>query len=197
MAIENRNIGPGTKLVGRYHKEDHFAEVVDVGEGKVGFRVDGGEAIYGSPSSAAASLMNNVAVNGWRFWSIEGEATERPEAPPAAPKPKRTATKGTTTARRPRGSNKMIKPVRNQTGVMPGQTKFFCSGCMSSFLADAGTTPEACPMGHRNDAPDEFAVPENEELIASDEESEQPAPEPGIVDIEATEAPSPEEVLID
>jgi len=76
MSIEDRNLKPGTVLVGRYHKKDHRCEVVKGAEGKVAFRVGGKE--YGSPSAAGSAVMGGVSCNGWRFWTVEGTATKAP-----------------------------------------------------------------------------------------------------------------------
>ena len=37
MPINDRNLKPGTKLVGRYHKQTYICEVVEV-EGKLAFQ---------------------------------------------------------------------------------------------------------------------------------------------------------------
>ena len=83
MALENRTLEAGTRLVGRYKKQDHFAEVVAAEDGGVRYRLgDGSE--FKSLSAAGSAVMDGVACNGWRFWSLvkgdEAEAGEEPEA---------------------------------------------------------------------------------------------------------------------
>ncbi len=80
MAIENRELEPGTKLIARYKKEEYRAEVLAGDEGKVKYRfADGRE--FKSPSSAATAVTGKAA-NGWNFWSIDTASVEaEPEEP--------------------------------------------------------------------------------------------------------------------
>ena len=71
MAIENRELAPGTKLVARYKGQVYTAEVVQTDEG-VRYRLEDGKD-YKSPSSAGSAVMGGNATNGWRFWSLQGE----------------------------------------------------------------------------------------------------------------------------
>ena len=71
MALENRKLEVGTKLVARYKKEEHQAEVV-AGEGdKTLIRLTDGRE-FTSVSAAGSAVMGGVACNGWRFWSLQG-----------------------------------------------------------------------------------------------------------------------------
>ena len=70
MSIEDRNLKPGTVLVGRHKKREHRCEVVAGEGGKVAYRVGGRD--YASPSAAGSAVMGGVSCNGWRFWSVEG-----------------------------------------------------------------------------------------------------------------------------
>lgn len=82
MALENRKLGVGTKLVARYKKEEHQAEVV-AGEGdKTLIRLADGRE-FTSVSAAGSAVMGGVACNGWRFWSLEGELPVKAEKPKA------------------------------------------------------------------------------------------------------------------
>jgi hypothetical protein len=81
-------------------------------------------------------VMGGSACNGWRFWSLEGEAKPKSSAAPAkAPKAEQT-----------------IKPMKGDP------TRFWCSACMDSFPVTEGETPTACPQGHTN-APAEAPAP--------------------------------------
>ncbi len=102
MAIENRDLEAGTKLIAKYKKEDYRAEVIAGEEGKVIYRLADGRD-FKSPS-AAGTAITSKACNGWAFWSIESdsapteplepesshgpgedsEGTETPETPPTA-----------------------------------------------------------------------------------------------------------------
>ena len=87
MAIENRNLEVGTRLVGRCKKQDHFADVVAAEDGSIRYRLSDGRE-FKSLSAAGSAVMGGVACNGWRFWSLvkgeEAEAGEGSGAEPAA-----------------------------------------------------------------------------------------------------------------
>ena len=76
MAIENRNLEAGTRLVANYKKQRYVCTVAaaEGGEGVVYVLEDGSR--HKSPSSAGMRVMGGGAVNGWRFWSLEVEAPE-------------------------------------------------------------------------------------------------------------------------
>ncbi len=78
MAIENRNLEPGTKLIARYKKEECRAEVIAGEDGKILYRLSDGRE-FKSPSSAATGITGKAA-NGWAFWSVETESQE-PDTP--------------------------------------------------------------------------------------------------------------------
>lgn len=133
MTIENRTLEAGTRLAARYKGETHTVLVLLDHEGKPGYELDGG-TIYRSLSAAGSAIMKGQACNGWRFWSLEANLAEKPANEPKAAK----ATK----------SVKLIRKLPNQKGVDEGQTRYFCSSCMASFLTDAMDEPEFCPKGH-------------------------------------------------
>ena len=140
MSIENRKLEPGTRLSARYKKETYLAEVAETPEG-LRFRLEDGRE-YKSLSSAGKAVMNGIACNGWRFWSLEGEEQRREPA-----EPRETAA--------PSGNgkeHKLISRVPNQKGVPEGQTRYFCNACMKSFFAEGDEAPECCPEGHAEDA---------------------------------------------
>ena len=138
MAIEDRNLTVGTRLVASYRKQAHACMVEKRDEGGgVLFVLEDGKR-YKSASSAASAVMGGAAVNGWRFWSIQGaepkgkEGGERPEA--QAMKSKR-----------------LVYRVPNQKGIAEGQSRWFCRACMKGFVASGDGQPEACPACHRGD----------------------------------------------
>ncbi len=82
MALESRKLEVGTKLVARYKKEEHQAEVV-AGEGdKTLIRLADGRE-FTSVSAAGSAVMGGVACNGWRFWSLEADRPAKTEKPKA------------------------------------------------------------------------------------------------------------------
>lgn len=162
MAITNRNLPAGTRLVAKYKGQTVHAKVV---EGGFVITDPGGESwgeIFKSPSSAGSSVMGGIACNGWRFWSVDGEepATLPPtkgNTPPAASKPTKQAR-----------AFKLITRVANQHGVEEGKVRWWCSACCASFLADAGTTPDECPEGHRADDEELTGAPRDESAAAEE-----------------------------
>ena len=137
MSIEDRNLKPGTRLVARYKKQDFTCEVVKTKDGVIYRLADGQE--FKSLSSAGSAVMGGSACNGWRFWSLEGEAKPKNSAAPAeAPKAEQT-----------------IKPMKGAEG------RFFCSACQDAFASEE--SDPACPKGHSNaqaeEPPTEVAKP--------------------------------------
>lgn len=135
MAITNRNLEPGTRLVATYKKIEYSAVVQEDGT----IRIDSDAAeqpVFKSLSAAGSAIMEGIACNGWRFWSTEGEQPERPEKP-----------EGSEGTAKPK-SKKMISRTPNQQGVPEGHIKIFCNGCMKSHVVEGDSVPAACPEGH-------------------------------------------------
>ena len=144
MPLEQRELAPGTKLVGTHKKTTYVCEVVETEEG-LRYRLEDGK-IFKSPSSAGKAVMGGVSCNGWRFWSLEGT---QPERAPKVERPKAPAA-ATKTLRQ-------IRKLRNQKGAPEGQTVWFCSACMAAFNRPTGEEPATCNEGHPWEARDEFA----------------------------------------
>jgi DNA-directed RNA polymerase subunit RPC12/RpoP len=125
--------------------------------------------------------MGGISANGWRFWSLEGEAhaaklkastfkcqecgkTFDEAAGDACPHcgssdidvnaPK--ATKPDKAAGWKR-QQVQIRKLPNQKGAPEGQTRWFCSSCMAAFNATTGIRPEECPEGHPRVTIDELS----------------------------------------
>jgi len=143
MAITNRTLEAGTRLVGRYKGVTRSLEVIE-GEGSLRFRLDDGQE-FRSLSAAGSAVMGGVACNGWRFWTPEGSLPEK-AAKETKPKANGRAPSAATA--------RNIKRVPNQKGVAEGQTKWFCSACMQSFVGEGVSLPVACPQGHAAEAED-------------------------------------------
>ena len=136
MAIEDRNLTVGTRLVANYRKQPHVCMVEKADEGGgILFVLEGGRK-FKSPSSATSALMGGKAVNGWRFWSVQG----------AEPKTKEGGEKPETQAAK---SKRLVYRVPNQKGIAEGQSRWFCRACMKGFVIEGDGQPEACPAGHR------------------------------------------------
>ena len=141
MAIEDRNLTVGTRLVANYRRQAHacMVERAEEGDGKV-FALEDGRK-FKSASSAASALMGGKAVNGWRFWSVQGA---EPKAKEGREKPETQAAK----------SKRLVYRVPNQKGIAEGQSRWFCRACMKGFVIEGDGQPEACPAGHRGGDPE-------------------------------------------
>ena len=135
MALENRNLKPGTKLAARYKGKVHTAEVVKTKDG-VRYRLEDGQE-FKSTSSAGSAVMGGNACNGWRFWSLASDLKE-PTAKAATKKAKK--------------AKPVFEPMEDQTGAAEGEVRYFCSACMDVFTAPKGVDPVGCPKGHKNEA---------------------------------------------
>src|SRR5688572_1377372 len=97
MAIENRNLEAGTRLIGRYKGKTTVCLVEAGEEGKIVFRLEGKDKTFSSLSSAATEITRGP-INGWAFWSREDEETAKPEK--ASGKTGSTKKDGAKTAKR-------------------------------------------------------------------------------------------------
>jgi len=145
MAIENRDLKPGTKLVAKFKKEEYRAEVTSGEEGKVKYRLTDGRE-FKSPS-AAGTAITGKACNGWAFWSLEPDGAP---AEPPAPETSEDQDRDVETQDQPPGAG--FRRVPNQKGVEDGQVRLYCDACKTSFTTLADQQPETCPEGHGPDA---------------------------------------------
>ena len=76
-------LATGTVLVAKYKGTEHRCEVVTGEDGKHRFRLKDGRE-FKSPSSAGSAVMDGVACNGWRFWSL-AEGSTKTASKPAKP----------------------------------------------------------------------------------------------------------------
>ena len=144
MPIENRDLAVGTRLVARYKKQEHTATVVEGEGGGLRYRLQDGRE-FKSPSAAGSAVMGGVACNGWRFWSVAGEAKT------PAPKKERKAAKREPKAKKAAPKTQGFQRLPNGEGATEGTAKFFCDACMEAFEAAVDSEPTACPKGHRPD----------------------------------------------
>lgn len=159
MAITDRNLQPGTRLVANYRKT-RFVCTVEAGtDGKLAFVLEDGKR-FSSPSAAGSAVMDGTACNGWRWWAVEGQ-----EPAPGQPKAKAAGTtarpkaEGATPKRTSKAKAvKVFYRIPNQRGTPEGFTRFYCNGCAASFESEM-ESPEACPQGHRNDDPELTSAP--------------------------------------
>ncbi len=129
MALENRKLRPGTKLVARYKGKDYGLEVMKTEDG-VRYVLDGGKgpADTFKSLSSAGSAVTGGACNGWRFWSLAEED----------PKPKKT------------GRKKKARTFEPVAAASDGGMGYYCDGCADAFIVPEGEDePTKCPKGHK------------------------------------------------
>jgi hypothetical protein len=156
MAIENRNLEPGTKLVAHYKKETYHALVVAGPEGKVLYQLspyDGRE--FKSPSSLGTAVTGK-ACNGWTFWSIASGLEEPPPAAEGEIQAEETVAgdspdqgESDHTEPLPEVATSMagFRRVPNQRGVPEGEVRLYCDACQGSFTTPSGQQPDTSPRG--------------------------------------------------
>ena len=142
MAIENRDLEPGTKLIARYKKEEYRAEVTAADEGKVKYRLADGREF--KSLSSAGTAITTKACNGWAFWSLETDVADSPE--PENPEGQDEAAEDAETQDQPPSGQ--FRRVPNQKGVGEGEVRLYCDACRSSFTSSADQPAAACPKGH-------------------------------------------------
>ena len=134
-------LAPGTQLRARYKSHDYAAEVIAGADGIPRYRLANGRE-FTSPSAAGQAVMNGVACNGWRFWSL-AEQSAGVSGPTMAPL---RGTGGTPS------SSVRFCWVPNQRGVPAGEVRWFCPACPGSFVTSDGKRPLTCPNQHREAA---------------------------------------------
>ena len=144
MAIENRNLEPGTKLIAKYKKEEYRAEVVTGEEGKVKYRLADGRE-FKSPS-AAGTAITGKACNGWAFWSLEPNGSQTEPEEQETPEGQDEAAEDAETPDQPPAAG--FRRVPNQKGVGDGEVRLYCDACQKSFTTTAEQQPVSCPEGH-------------------------------------------------
>ena len=173
MAIYDRNLKPGTHLVGRYHKQTFTADVVEVDGGNLNYDLPDGRKLvlegenkvlryrladgreFKSPSAAGMAITGH-ACDGWVFWSVQtaeaAPATTEPvteRAPAAATIEPETTSVAIPPAVEPAPAKKRIFRLPNQKGAPVGQTRWYCHECGKSFLVQGADIPANCPQGHK------------------------------------------------
>jgi hypothetical protein len=145
MPIENRDLQAGTRLVARHKGKEHVCEVVETKDG-LRYRVDDPEYkdfFFNSPSSAGRAVTGGVAVNGWKFWSLEGTLKERkPKAvKPKAEKPAKTKTAKTV---KPKAKKSAKKSKATKKGARAAsRDSYGCGVCPETFPTMKAATKHA------------------------------------------------------
>ncbi len=145
----------GQELVAPYKGETFTAKVEDR-EGKtVVVMIHGNDyapkgMVFTSLSAAGQALTQKKACQGPRFWHL-GQAEDRGSN---AAELISKAVEAGAPARKPAEAKakkldgfKNISRTPNQKGVGEGQTRWFCSSCMRSFVSEE-PSPQSCPEGH-------------------------------------------------
>jgi len=139
----------GQELVAPYKGETYKAKVEDRDGKTVVVIVQGNEharhgVVFTSLSAAGQALTQKKACQGPRFWHLSDRGSNGAELI-------REAVEIGVPARRPATEKpagfKNISRTPNQKGVLEGQTRWFCSSCMHSFVTRE-PSPASCPEGH-------------------------------------------------
>jgi hypothetical protein len=150
MSIKDRNLTPGTKLVGKYHKQQYTCQVIQGEGGKLRYRLEDGRE-FKSPSAAGMAITGHPC-DGWVFWSVETAATPQAETQPEVSNQPAQTPETAQTVSEPVEQNAVKKSffrTPNQKGLTEGMTRWYCQTCGESFLAPYGEIPAACPQGHK------------------------------------------------
>jgi hypothetical protein len=145
MPIENRNLEAGTRLVARHKGKEHTCEVVETKDG-LRYRVDDPEYkdfFFNSPSSAGRAVTGGVAVNGWKFWSLEGTLKERA---PKSEKPAKAAKSKSAKAVKPKakkGAKKSVKKATKKVARAASADLYGCGVCPETFPTLKAATTHA------------------------------------------------------
>jgi len=145
MAIADRDLKVGTKLVATYKKQAHHAQVVEGEGGKLRYRLEDGREF--KSLSAAGTAVTGKSCNGWTFWSVE-EAYDWAEVTDKVEKTEQSE------ASEPALEPTAFRRVPNQRGVPEGHVRLYCDSCAKSFSAPTCSNPVSCPAGHRPDGVD-------------------------------------------
>ncbi|MEX2227483.1 MAG: DUF2924 domain-containing protein [Dehalococcoidia bacterium] len=149
MPIENRTLEAGTRLVARHKGKEFVCEVVQTDEG-LRYRVDGKD--FNSPSSAGREVTGGVAVNGWRFWSLEGTLKERapkaakerkPKIDKPAKKTAKTKSAKTVKPRAKKGAKKGAKKATKKAAQTASHDSYGCGVCPETFPTLKAATKHA------------------------------------------------------
>ena len=147
MAIENRELAAGTKLIAKY-KGEHWRLEVLPGEPKtygfVGKRPKDAAQVYKSPSSAGSAVMGGTACNGWRFWSVEG-ATEVKTTAATKTTTKKASTKKATRKPRAQAKPAVLQRHKNQKDLEEGQPDGCAAPASSTSSSMATPLPKPAP----------------------------------------------------
>jgi hypothetical protein len=122
MPIENRDLSAGAVLKARHKGQGHTCEVVQTDDG-LRYRLSSGKE-FTSPSSAGREITGGVAVNGWRFWSLEGTLPRAKKAKAEKPAAKKAPAK--------KAAKKAVKKVKVQRAVAKGDS-YGCGACGETF----------------------------------------------------------------
>jgi hypothetical protein len=140
MPIENRELAAGTRLVARYKKQDRTCEVVEIAEG-LRYRLDDGTE-HRSPSSAGKEITGGVAVNGWRFWSLDGDPKPRKARGEKAKTSAGKSTKRAPAKRATKSAGKKAAKKKVARAATKGDA-YGCGACGETFPTMKAATKHA------------------------------------------------------
>jgi hypothetical protein len=141
MPIENRDLAAGTRLVARHKKQEFVCEVVQTDDG-LRYRV--GEKDFNSPSSAGREVTGGVAVNGWRFWSLEGDLKPAKERKPKTDKSAKAKTGKSAKTVKPKAKKSGAKKTaKKKAARAASHDSYGCGVCPETFPTLKAATKHA------------------------------------------------------
>ena len=150
MAIEKRNLEAGTRLVGRYKGKTVVCLVEADDGGAMVFRLEGETKTYRSLSSAATEITKGP-INGWKFWSLEGEAPTATTKPAKEPKSKEK--RGAGRGAHPRGPARSSTWTRNRRMFQRARSAGSATPASSRSWFPPARPPASAPMATRPTTP--------------------------------------------
>ena len=155
--MSTKNLEAGDVFFASFKGMPYKATVVADARGKLAVRIEGTLPDGTQPSetynglSRAGKAITGYAVTAGSFWKNE---------PQAAKDTRRGATNGSRPAQASTWGKSVrnIKPTRIQSEGLPaGFTQWFCTACMSGFVAPTRPEPDVCPQGHESRWHDDLA----------------------------------------
>ena len=173
MAITNRNLEPGIKLIARYKGNTYHGLVTDGEDRQVRYQLTPHHGKEYKSLSSLGTAVTGKPCNGWAFWSIDssetgvGAATPEVDAAESAPAevtefPEVALLEGAASPGElaettylpleeedaPPTTTGSFRRVPNQKGVPNNYMRVYCDTCRSSFNAPMFEAVTACPQGH-------------------------------------------------
>ena len=168
MAIENRNLPVGTRLVADYKKTRLRLHGRSRRGGEDRRLRPGGRQALQEPERGRLRGHGRHGLQRLALLERRGRGDEARGAAPSRDGEEGSGKKASAPKARKPKATKLIYRMDDQTGATEGMTRWWCSACMDAFEVYGGEKPTQCPEGHRIDdaeltAPAGVTAEENQE----------------------------------